>query len=73
MRLSLVIPCYNEAANLPLLVNRCSDVFAGREEIDVVFVDNGSSDNSPEVFARHAGTGLVDAAVVESARAELRG
>ncbi len=52
MRLSLVIPCYNEAANLPLLVERCATLFASREDIDVVFVDNGSSDDSPEVFAR---------------------
>jgi glycosyltransferase involved in cell wall biosynthesis len=48
--LSLVIPCYNEASNLPLLFDRCMQVFT-RGVVEVVFVDNGSSDRSPEVFA----------------------
>ena len=48
--LSLVIPCYNEAANLPLLVGRCAEVFAGTE-CEVILVDNGSSDNTPQVMA----------------------
>jgi glycosyltransferase involved in cell wall biosynthesis len=58
MRLSLVIPCYNEAANLPLLLARCANVaIPGR--IEVVLVDNGSTDDSPRVLAenlpRHPG------------------
>jgi glycosyltransferase involved in cell wall biosynthesis len=48
MKLSLIIPCYNEAANLPLLLERCA--FLGTEDIEVILVDNGSSDNSPEVL-----------------------
>lgn len=50
MRLSLVIPCYNEAANLPLLLERCKDV-AAREGIEVVLVDNGSTDETPRLLA----------------------
>jgi glycosyltransferase involved in cell wall biosynthesis len=50
-RLSLVIPCYNESANLPRLVERCAEAFAG-EDVEVVFVENGSTDNSREVLAR---------------------
>ena len=50
MRFSLVIPCYNEAANLPLLLERCKGV-AGADT-EVILVDNGSTDNSPEVLAR---------------------
>lgn len=54
-RLSLVIPCYNEAANLPLLVDRCAVVFGDREDTEVVLVDNGSTDASasllPELVA----------------------
>ena len=49
-RLSLVIPCYNEAANLPLLVERCSKLVAPGD-VEVVLVDNGSSDESPAVLA----------------------
>lgn len=51
MKLSLVIPCYNEAANLPLLLDRCNSL-RGDKGIEVILVDNGSTDNSPEVLAR---------------------
>ncbi|AUT45166.1 glycosyltransferase family 2 protein [Achromobacter sp. AONIH1] len=50
MKLSLVIPCYNEAANLPLLLERCKALTA-RSDAEVILVDNGSTDNSPDVLA----------------------
>jgi len=50
VRFSLVIPCYNEAANLPLLLERCKGV-AGADT-EVILVDNGSTDDSPQVLAR---------------------
>ena len=49
MKFSLVIPCYNEAANLPLLLERCKEVTI-RPDIEIILVDNGSTDNSPEVL-----------------------
>ena len=49
MKFSLVIPCYNEAANLPLLLDRCK-VVAQQPEVEVILVDNGSTDNSPQVL-----------------------
>ena len=49
MKLSLIIPCYNEAANLPLLLERCASL-GGNHAIEVILVDNGSTDNSPEVL-----------------------
>ena len=45
MRVSIAIPCYNESKNLPLLVNRCSEVSRGRN-IEFILVDNGSSDDT---------------------------
>jgi polyisoprenyl-phosphate glycosyltransferase len=48
--LSLIIPCYNEASNLPLLINRCVEVLKQREGIEVIIVDNGSIDESSEVL-----------------------
>lgn len=50
MKLSLVIPCYNEARNLPLLLERCDGLLA-HEGVEVVLVDNGSTDDSPQVLA----------------------
>jgi glycosyltransferase involved in cell wall biosynthesis len=50
MKFSLVIPCYNEAANLPLLLERCKGL-AG-PDVEVILVDNGSSDDSPDVLRR---------------------
>ena len=50
-RLSLVIPCYNEARNLPLLVDRCNAVFRDADA-EVILVDNGSTDDTPAVLAK---------------------
>lgn len=50
MKLSLVIPCYNEAANLPGLLERCAAV-AANIDAEVILVDNGSRDESPAVLA----------------------
>jgi glycosyltransferase involved in cell wall biosynthesis len=49
MKLTLVIPCYNEAKNLPLLVGRIRESFR-RTDVEVVLVDNGSTDDSPQVL-----------------------
>lgn len=50
MRMSLVIPCYNEARSLPALVARCLEVFRD-DDIEVILVDNGSTDDTPAVMA----------------------
>ena len=51
MKFSLVIPCYNEAANLPLLLERCK-ALAAQPGVEVVLVDNGSNDASAHVLAQ---------------------
>lgn len=50
IRFSLVIPCYNESANLPLLIERCR-ALGLRPGVEVVLVDNGSTDSTPQVLA----------------------
>lgn len=49
-RLSLIIPCYNEAGNLANLVQRIADVMGDRD-VEVILVDNGSNDETPTVLA----------------------
>jgi len=49
LKLSLIIPCYNEGANLPLLLDRCRDV-ARQQGYEVILVDNGSTDSSPDIL-----------------------
>ena len=53
--LSLVIPIYNEAACIDELVKRCLAVcrHTGRE-FELVLVDDGSDDASPELIRTHA-------------------
>ena len=51
-RFSIVLPCYNEADSLPSLFARFSTVIGLRTDLEVVFVNNGSKDDSATVFAR---------------------
>ena len=53
MKLSLVIPCYNEAPNLPALINRC-ELLVSSINAEVVIVDNGSTDETPVILACEA-------------------
>lgn len=47
--LSVVIPCYNEAKNIPALVARCREVLT-RKDVEFVLVNNGSTDDSVRVL-----------------------
>ncbi|MBN2585377.1 glycosyltransferase [Patescibacteria group bacterium] len=50
MKLSIIIPCYNEAKNIPLILERFQEVI-DRDDIEVILVDNNSSDDSKQVLA----------------------
>ena len=50
IKYSLVIPCYNEAEDLPELIRRCAEIFR-REDMEVLLVDNGSSDETAAILA----------------------
>ena len=49
---SIVLPCYNEAETLPLLFAGFREVTARDRQLEVVFVNNGSRDESADVFAK---------------------
>lgn len=52
MKLSVVIPCYNEAGNIPLIINRFKEVLPTDMDCEVLLVNNGSTDNSAEIFVK---------------------
>jgi glycosyltransferase involved in cell wall biosynthesis len=47
---SLIIPCYNEVENLPLLLERCK-LLTLRTDIEVILVDNGSTDATQQLLS----------------------
>jgi len=51
MLFSLVIPCFNEAKNIPLILERCG-VLVARGGIEVVLVNNGSDDDTGELLTQ---------------------
>ena len=51
--LSVVVPCYNEEKNIPLIVSKFSEILEkSDEEIEVILVNNGSIDDSKSVFEK---------------------
>ena len=48
--LSVIIPCYNEGDNIPLIFNRLKKIFDDRDDVEIILVNNGSIDNSEEIF-----------------------
>lgn len=50
MKLSIVVPCYNETKNIPLILGRFGAVIK-RPDIEVVLVDNNSSDDSQKALS----------------------
>jgi glycosyltransferase involved in cell wall biosynthesis len=51
--ISVVVPVYNEAANVAELADRVSDALAARE-FELIVVDDGSRDGTAELLAAHA-------------------
>ena len=50
IRYSLVIPCYNESDNLHVLISRLKTLLRGREDVEVVLVNNGSTDKTRDLL-----------------------
>ena len=49
MKLSIVVPCYNESKNIPLILERFNNAIF-RDDIEVLLVNNGSTDDSEIIF-----------------------
>jgi glycosyltransferase involved in cell wall biosynthesis len=48
--LSLIVPAFDEQSNLEPLHQRIAAVFGARTDFEIVFVDDGSRDDTPEVI-----------------------
>ncbi len=46
VKLSIVVPCYNEEKNVPFLVEHFGNAFKKQSGIELLLVDNGSKDNT---------------------------
>jgi len=54
-RISAVIPCYREAESIPVMHERLTKVFQEMQvDYEIIFVDSGSPDHTPEVLAELA-------------------
>lgn len=67
---SLVIPCYNEAKNLPALAARVREAIP-RDDVEVILVDNGSTDDSPAVLASLLAAPAAGGARLRSVRVDV--
>ena len=50
LHFSLIIPCYNEVKSLPLLFKKCKEIFIKNQNLEIIIVNNGSTDNSATVI-----------------------
>ncbi len=51
MKLSIIIPCYNEGENLPKLLIAYAESIS-RSDIEILLVNNGSTDNTAEILTQ---------------------
>ena len=55
MKISIIVPCYNEAAGIPQLKDRLPPVMRSLEKshnVELIFVDDGSTDNTNELLRK---------------------
>lgn len=50
IKLSIIVPCYNEEKNIPFILERFSSILKNRNDIELILVDNGSSDKTGETI-----------------------
>src|SRR3989344_1719108 len=48
-QLSIIVPCYNEKENIPLILQRFKEVI-GTLDVELILFNNGSTDNSQQII-----------------------
>ena len=56
IKMSVVIPCYNEGETIPLLLKRYATALEKRDDIEIIIVNDGSKDFTYEVLEKEKGT-----------------
>lgn len=51
INVSIIVPCYNEAKNIPSLLNMFDKALT-RNDVELIIVNNGSSDGSQKILAQ---------------------
>ena len=51
--LSVIVPCYNEEKNIPIIVSKFDKILRETsEDIEIILVNNGSNDDSKRIFSK---------------------
>ena len=48
--LSIIIPCFNEGENINGLLEKCKKSLHNRSDVEIILVNNGSTDTTTEIF-----------------------
>lgn len=49
-KVSIVLPAYNEATNIPIIIHKLTEVLQGYPDYEILFVDDGSRDGSLKIL-----------------------
>lgn len=50
--LSVIFPCYNESSNIVGIISSIKSALQGRNDVEIILVDNGSTDSTPLVLGQ---------------------
>jgi dolichol-phosphate mannosyltransferase len=51
-KLSVIIPAYNESKNISVIIDKFKSVFLNFDSLEIIFIDDGSKDNTWEVLSQ---------------------
>jgi dolichol-phosphate mannosyltransferase len=74
MDLSIIVPCFNEVENVPKLQKELLPVISGlakTRSVELIFVDDGSADETWQVLRKTFGDGLVEGISVKFERHDV--
>ena len=66
MKVSVVVPCYNEEENIPTLVEAIKQVDTHGLDVEFILVDNGSKDKTGELIDQYVNDTIKKAVVVNN-------